>query len=144
VHADRGTIAVVDASAYDKPSTKTAAQSLEKWGAKAPILIVLGAEEEAVAKSFRNIPRIRVAQANAAGVADVIGAASLVVSQAALETLEERSVEPKKRSLAAKSESAPAATKASQTADPGSEAEESAADGEAVNQDASSDAGEDS
>ena len=51
---------------------------------------MIGAEEEAAAKSFRNIPRVQVAQATAAGVADVIGAASLVVSQEALKELEGR------------------------------------------------------
>ena len=39
-------------------------------------------------KSFRNLPRVRVLPASSAGVADVIGARSLVVSQAALQTLE--------------------------------------------------------
>src|SRR5215210_3467941 len=34
VHAARGSVAVVDASAYDEPATKTAAAALEKWGAK--------------------------------------------------------------------------------------------------------------
>jgi large subunit ribosomal protein L4 len=95
VHAERGTIAVVDGSGFDKPATKGAAQNLDKWGQPRPTLIVLGPDEENAAKSFRNIPGVRVAQATAAGVADVIGAASLVVSQAALEQLEQRSKEPK-------------------------------------------------
>ena len=47
-------------------------------------------DEDAAAKSFRNIPRVQVAQATAAGVADVIGAASLVVSEAGLKELEGR------------------------------------------------------
>ena len=41
-------------------------------------------------KSFRNIPRVNVLEVGAAGVVDVIGAASLVVSEGALEVLEER------------------------------------------------------
>ncbi|HEX2360201.1 MAG TPA: 50S ribosomal protein L4 [Solirubrobacterales bacterium] len=96
VHAERGTIAVVDGAGFDKPATKQAAQSLDKWGAKGPTLVVLGPDEENAAKSFRNIPGVRVAQASAAGVADVIGAASLVVSESALEELETRSAEPGK------------------------------------------------
>ncbi len=90
VHADRGSVAVLDGSGFEKPSTKQAAQALQKWGADAPTLVVIGAEEEGAAKSFRNIPRVQVAQATAAGVADVIGAASLVVSEAALTELEGR------------------------------------------------------
>ena len=60
---------------FEKPSTKKAAEALAKWGADTPTLIVVSAEEEAAAKSFRNIPRVQVAQAPAVGVADVIGAA---------------------------------------------------------------------
>jgi large subunit ribosomal protein L4 len=90
VHAERGSIAVLDASAFDTPSTKSAAQALAKWGARQPSLVVLDAEETGAVKSFRNIPRIEVAEVGAIGVADVIGAASLVVSEAALEKLKER------------------------------------------------------
>jgi large subunit ribosomal protein L4 len=90
VHAERGSIAVADGSSFDKPATKTAAKALGSWGAEGPTLVVIGAEEEGMAKSFRNIEGVRVAQASAAGVADVLGASSLVVSQAALEVLTER------------------------------------------------------
>ncbi|HEY2730774.1 MAG TPA: 50S ribosomal protein L4 [Polyangia bacterium] len=90
VHVERGTIAVIDAGAYDEPATKQAAEALEKWGAKRPTLVVLGAEETAAAKSFRNIPRITVLPASAAGVADIVGHASLVLSQEALPVLEAR------------------------------------------------------
>ena len=62
----------------------------EAWGADAPTLIVITGAEEAVAKSFRNIEGVSVALANAAGVADVMGATSLVVSEAALEELKGR------------------------------------------------------
>ena len=41
-------------------------------------------------KSFRNIPRTTVLEVGATGVADVIGAAAIVVSETALEALEER------------------------------------------------------
>ncbi len=90
VHAERDSVAVFDAGTYAEPSTKTAAQALEKWGGDHPILVVLGHEEADAAKSFRNIEGVRVAQAAAAGVADVIGSASLLVSEAALEELEGR------------------------------------------------------
>ena len=41
-------------------------------------------------KSFRNIERVSVLEVGATGVADVIGAASLVLSESALKTLVER------------------------------------------------------
>jgi large subunit ribosomal protein L4 len=90
VHAERGTIAVLDASAFDTPSTKSAAQALAKWGAGQPSLIVLESEETGAVKSFRNIERVRVAEVGAIGVADVIGAGSLVISEKALDQLKER------------------------------------------------------
>ena len=90
VHADRGSIAVFDASAFDTPATKRAAEVLAKWGGKGPVLIVLALEETGAVKSFRNLQRVRVAEVSAIGVADVIGSASLVVSEEALAKLEER------------------------------------------------------
>jgi len=90
VHAERGSVAVLDASSFDAPSTKAAAQSLQKWGAKGPTLIVLAAEETNAMKSFRNIPRTTVLEVGATGVADVIGAAAIVISESALKVLEER------------------------------------------------------
>src|SRR3954468_5763599 len=90
VHAERGSVAVLDASTFDTPSTKTAAQALEKWGAKSPLLLLLTADEVGAMKSFRNLPRTHVLEVGAAGVADVIGAAAVVISETALETLKER------------------------------------------------------
>jgi large subunit ribosomal protein L4 len=90
VHAERDSIAVLDASAFDTPSTKSAAQALTKWGARRPTLVVIDAEEIGALKSFRNIERVQVAESGAIGVADVIGAASVVVSEKALEQLVER------------------------------------------------------
>jgi len=90
VHAERGSVAVLDASSFEAPSTKQAAEALAKWGQKNPTLLVLTAEETAAMKSFRNIPRTHVLEVGATGVADVIAAAALVISESALETLKER------------------------------------------------------
>jgi large subunit ribosomal protein L4 len=90
VHAERDSVAVLDAATFETPSTKSAAQALAKWGAKNPILVLLTAEEVGAMKSFRNLPRTHVIEVGAAGVADVIGAAALVISETALETLKER------------------------------------------------------
>jgi large subunit ribosomal protein L4 len=90
VHADRGSIAVIDAGAFSEPSTHQAAEALAGWDGARPTLVVLGDEEAAAAKSFRNIDRVMVLPADAAGVADILGAASLVVSEVALEALTAR------------------------------------------------------
>lgn len=90
VHAERNSVAVLDASGFETPSTKTAAQALSKWGAKTPILVLVTAEEIGAMKSFRNLPRTHVLEVGAAGVADVIGAAAVVISETALDTLKKR------------------------------------------------------
>ena len=87
LHAGRGSIAAVDAPAFDAPSSKQAAQALAKWGGEVPALVVLAPDEVAAAKSFRNLDRVSVLPADGVGVADIIGAASLVVSEAALSVL---------------------------------------------------------
>jgi large subunit ribosomal protein L4 len=90
VHAERDSIAVLDAASFETPSTKQAAEALAKWGQKSPTLIVLTAEETGAMKSFRNIARTHVLEVNATGVADVIGAAAIVISETALQSLQER------------------------------------------------------
>jgi len=90
VHAERDSVAILDASTFETPSTKAAAQALSKWGAKNPILLLVTAEEIGAMKSFRNLPRTQVLEVGAAGVADVIGAAAVVISETALEALKER------------------------------------------------------
>jgi len=96
VHATRGSVALVDGASFSEPATKQAAQGLDKWGPKLPTLVVLDAEELAAMKSFRNLPGVTVMDATGVGVADVIGHASLVISQAALGQLEERAKESKR------------------------------------------------
>jgi large subunit ribosomal protein L4 len=96
VHAARGSIAVFDASAFEAPSTKRAAGLLAKWGAREPALVVVDAEETAAAKSFRNLPRVTVLPASAAGVAEIVGHASLVVSERALDVLKARAADVKR------------------------------------------------
>ena len=93
VHAARGSVAVVDGESFEEPSTKRAAEALDKWGADRPTLVVLDTEETTVLKSFRNMPRVTVISADAAGVADIVGARSLVISKAALDTVAKRAGE---------------------------------------------------
>jgi large subunit ribosomal protein L4 len=86
-HAERESLAVFDAGAFDAPSTSQAAELLADWGAGAPTLVLLTDAEAAAGKSFRNIARLDVMPVADAGVADVIGAASLLVSETALPEL---------------------------------------------------------
>jgi large subunit ribosomal protein L4 len=96
VHAARGSVAVLDGTAFDRPATKQAAEGLSKWGASRPTLVVLDPEEVNAMKSFRNIPEVTVMQAGDVAVADLIGHASLVVSKNAVEVLSNRATEVKR------------------------------------------------
>ena len=92
VHAERGSVAVVDAGAFEGPSTRQAAELLASWDSPLPTLVVLDERETAAAKSFRNLAGVSVLSAPEAGVADVIAAASLIVSESALALLTTRAV----------------------------------------------------
>jgi large subunit ribosomal protein L4 len=105
-HASRGSVAVFDASAFEEPATRQAAELLEAWGANTPTLVVLSDREAAAGKSFRNLARVEVMPVSDAGVADVIGAASLLVSQAALPELVARAIDRGPRSNATDEEDA--------------------------------------
>ena len=97
VHAERGSLAVFDATVFDAPSTKQAADLLDGWLSTRdtvpthPSTLVLLSEEEASAGlSFRNIRKVEVMPVADAGVAVVIGAATLLVSETALDELTAR------------------------------------------------------
>ena len=88
LHAGRGTLAVVDSGAFDAPSTKKAAEALAGFGDGGKALVVFSREgEETAVKSFRNIRGVKVLPSDQVGVADVIGAARLILSDGALERL---------------------------------------------------------
>jgi large subunit ribosomal protein L4 len=89
IHAERGSLFGLDAARFDAPSTRRAAELLADRRAGS-VLVVLGAEEAAAAKSFRNLEGVAVHAAENAGVADVVGAATLVASQAAVDALTAR------------------------------------------------------
>src|SRR4051794_24765581 len=89
LHAERGTISVVDTADFDTPSTKRALELLDgrREGA---VLVALGETELVAAKSFRNLERVAVLPADAAGIADLVRAAEIVVSREALDSLTDR------------------------------------------------------
>ena len=92
VHAERGSIAAVDPAKFDTPSTKAAAAALAKLDGEGRVLVVLTDGEENCLKSFRNLADVTVLHADQVGVADVIGAGRLVVSEAALARVTEKAV----------------------------------------------------
>jgi large subunit ribosomal protein L4 len=92
LHAERGSIAAIDPSKFDTPSTKAAAAALAGFDGEGSVLVVLTDGEETCLKSFRNLSGVAVLHAEQVGVADVIRAGRLVISEAALTRLTEKAV----------------------------------------------------
>ena len=90
VHAERGSIAGIDPSKFDTPSTKSAAAAIASFDGDGSVLVVLTDGEESCVKSFRNLRGVTVMHADAVGVADVIGHARLAISEVALARLTEK------------------------------------------------------
>jgi large subunit ribosomal protein L4 len=95
LHAERKSLAILDAGAFTAPKTRQALDLLEDWGQDSPTLVVLGPEQSDVALSFRNLKRVAVLSAADVGVTEVVGAASLLVTEAALAELTERAAKPR-------------------------------------------------
>jgi large subunit ribosomal protein L4 len=93
VHAERESLAVFDAGAFDAPSTRQAVGLLDDWlpaGHSGTTLVLLTDDEANAGLSFRNLSRVSVMPVADAGVADVIGSAVLLVSETALPELVSR------------------------------------------------------
>ena len=94
IHAERESLAVLDTASFDAPSTRKARELLsDRLGGS--VLIVLTPEQELAQKSFRNLGRVHVLPVEAVGVADIIGAAQLVLSKEAVDVLTARARAPK-------------------------------------------------
>jgi large subunit ribosomal protein L4 len=99
LHAERRSMAILDAGAFEAPKTRQALELLESWGPPAqarPTLVVLEEQETAAALSFRNLARVTVATPENVGVSELLGAASLLVSESALQALTARVSQPRK------------------------------------------------
>ena len=70
--AAEGRIAVVDGWSFDPPRTKDAAAALTALGVTGKVLIVLGREDEAAYKSFRNLPEAQPILASELNAYDVL------------------------------------------------------------------------
>ena len=114
LHAERGTISVLDTDAFQIPSTKRAAELLE-GRREGRVLLALGETEAAAAKSFRNLERVLVMPADNTSVADLVRASSVVLSREALDHVTALARKPQRRAQA----ELPAA---GETSDPAEEA----------------------
>jgi large subunit ribosomal protein L4 len=89
-HVEAGSLALLDTSAFETPSTKGAVALIDAAGLRTPVLVVLTDDEVVATKSFRNLERVAVVGPSEVEVAAIVWARSLVVSQAALPLLEGR------------------------------------------------------
>jgi large subunit ribosomal protein L4 len=89
-HAGNGTLGVLDGSGFETPSTKQAKGVVESWGKDLPLLVVAAEEEDALIKSFRNLPKVLVTVPSELEVATVVWGRSVLISEAALPLVEGR------------------------------------------------------
>jgi large subunit ribosomal protein L4 len=87
--AGRSALAVVDGSVFSEPSTRAAADLIGTWGKELPLIVVVQPEEEAVAKSFRNLERVLVLEPSELEVGALVWARSVIATQAALDRVKE-------------------------------------------------------
>ena len=85
-HAGNGSLGIFEAGAFDAPKTKDALKLVEGWSV-APLVVVVGTEEEAAALSFRNIPRSAVLTPTEVGLTELLWARRLLISTTALDEL---------------------------------------------------------
>jgi large subunit ribosomal protein L4 len=83
-----GTVRVLSGTSFDEPSTKRAAGILSKAELEKPLLVLVGSEEVAALKSFRNLAGIRALAIGEAEVQDYVWARSLLFTEAAVGFLE--------------------------------------------------------
>jgi large subunit ribosomal protein L4 len=87
--AGRSALAVIDASAFKEPSTRAAADLVGGWGKELPLVVLVQPEEEAVAKSFRNLDRVLVLEPSELEVGALVWARSVIATEAALDRVKE-------------------------------------------------------
>jgi large subunit ribosomal protein L4 len=87
--AGRSALAVIDASAFEEPSTRAAADLVGGWGKELPLVVITQPEEEAVAKSFRNLDRVLVLEPSELEVGALVWARSVITTEAALDRVKE-------------------------------------------------------
>lgn len=83
-HAEEGTFGVLADDSLDEPSTKDAARLVDTWGKERPMIVVVQEEQDAIAKSFRNLDDVHVVTPDEVEISTLVWARSLLVSEAAL------------------------------------------------------------
>jgi large subunit ribosomal protein L4 len=86
-HASAGTLGLVSADEFAKPSTKLARSLVEGSGLPTPLVLVANDDEQPLIRSFRNLERVAVVSPSELEVGAVVWARSLLVSESALDLI---------------------------------------------------------
>jgi large subunit ribosomal protein L4 len=70
--ANEGRVAVVETWDFDAPKTRLAREALGGLGWEGKVLVVVGPDEEAAIKSFRNLPEVQLLLVNELNAYDVL------------------------------------------------------------------------
>jgi len=90
VYARNGTLGLLDGTVFTAPSTKQAKSIVEGWVEEAPLLLVATENEEALIKSFRNLPETLVTVPSELEVVSVVWARAVLITELALPLVEGR------------------------------------------------------
>jgi large subunit ribosomal protein L4 len=82
-------LVAVDALSFAAPKTADFAKALKSLKADEKTLVVLESGNDNAALSARNLPNVKVVEAEGINVLDIVNAKKLVVTQAALQKIEE-------------------------------------------------------
>jgi large subunit ribosomal protein L4 len=85
-----GKLAAIDELSFDTPKTADAAKILAALELTGRVLLVLPEPQEAVERSFRNLPSVRIAYAPSLGVYELLAADRVLFTGAALDILDAR------------------------------------------------------
>jgi large subunit ribosomal protein L4 len=96
IHADRKSIFGLDVGGFEAPSTKQASDLIADHRGGSVLIVLSGPDEVTAFKSFRNLAGVNVLAAADCGVADLIGAASVVFSSDALDAVTARARKERK------------------------------------------------
>jgi ribosomal protein L4 len=88
-HARAGSLAVIDGAVFTEPKTRVAEGFLAEWSAPVPLVVIASPEETAIAKSFRNLPRVVPVEPSELEVGTLVWARSVLVTEAALPSVVE-------------------------------------------------------
>jgi len=89
-HARNGTLGLLDGTVFTAPSTKQAKSIVEGWVEEAPLLLVATEDEDALIKSFRNLPETLVTVPSELEVVSVVWARAVLITELALPLIEGR------------------------------------------------------